>query len=110
MTGLRITVSETSEERAMPRTVTPRRQADEASPTACSPADLLPELRRTLAALARAELRNEAARERMQRESDAVGYPCPVEMEARYQRERQPHVKRLEQLQNQIRHQILGGL
>ena len=94
----------------MPRTVTPRQQAVEANPTGCYPSDLLPELRRTLAALTRAEIRNEAARERAQREPDALGHPCPVEMEARYQRERQPHVERLEQLQNLIRCQILGGL
>ena len=94
----------------MPRTVTPRRQAAEANPTACSPADLLPELRRTLAALARAELRNEVARERMKREPDALRHPCSVEMETRYQGERQRHVERLEQLQNLIRCQILGGL
>jgi hypothetical protein len=94
----------------MPRTVTPRRQAIEANPTGCHPADLLPELRRTLATLARAELRNEAARERMKREPDALRHPCSVEMETRYQGERQRHVERLEQLQNLIRCQILGGL
>ena len=94
----------------MARTVTPPRQAVEANPTGCYPADLVPELRRTLAALARAELRHEAARERTQREPDALEHLCPVEMETRYQRERQPHVERLEQLQNLIRCQILGGL
>jgi hypothetical protein len=31
-------------------------------------------------------------------------------MEARYEKERQPHVERLEKLQNLIRCQILGGL
>jgi len=94
----------------MPRMVTPRRQAVEANPRACYPADLLPELQRTLAALARAELRNEAARERIQRETGHVRHPCLDEIEARYQGVRQPHVKRLEQLQNLIRCQILGGL
>jgi hypothetical protein len=94
----------------MPRTVTPPRQAVEANPTDYYPVDLLPELRRTLAALARAEIRNEAARERTQQVPDALGHQCPVEMETRYQRERQRHVERLEQLQNLIRSQILGGL
>ena len=94
----------------MPRMVTPRRQAVEANSRACYSADFLPELQRTLAALARAELRNEAARERIQRETGQVRYLRLDEIEARYQGERQLHAKRLEQLQNLIRCQILGGL
>ncbi len=94
----------------MLRGVTPRRQAIEANANACNPADCLPELQRALAALARVELRCEAARERIQQKPDAVRPQSLIEMEARYEKERQPHVERLEKLQNLIRCQILGGL
>jgi hypothetical protein len=94
----------------MPRTFLKRQWDSHEDRAACYPDDLLPELQQTLATLAYVELRHEAARECAAREPDAVRSPSLVEIEARYQRERQPYVERLEQLQNQIRCLILGGL
>jgi hypothetical protein len=89
--------------------------------TACGPralaahtnwysSSLLPELQRTLAALADVELRYEAARERLEQSSFGVRRVCLSELNKHYQQECEPYTQRLEQLQQQIRVHILSGL
>jgi hypothetical protein len=70
----------------------------------------LPDLQRTLAALADVELRYEAARERLEHEPPSIREPFLVEIEARYRRERQPYAQRLEQLRGRVRAWIMPGL
>jgi hypothetical protein len=98
------------EEIEMPRTVSTRRWAAQVDRTDSYPDDLLPELQHTLAALAGVEVRYEAAREHLEHESPPVRQPILVEIEAHYQREREPYLQRLEQLKHQIRYCILSGL
>ncbi|QRM28330.1 hypothetical protein [Microvirga sp. VF16] len=94
----------------MPRTVSTRRRATQVDRTDCYPDDLLPELQMTLAALADVEIRYEAVCERQEHESPAVRQRFLMETEARFQREREPYIQRLEQLKHQIRCCILSGL
>jgi hypothetical protein len=74
------------------------------------PSNLLPELQRTLAALADVELRYEAARERLEQSSFGVRRVCLSELNKHYRQKREPYTERLEQLQQQIRFYILSGL
>lgn len=94
----------------MPRPVTMRHRAPEPDWDGCYPDDLLPDLQHTLAALADVELRYEAVRERLEHEPPGIREPFLVEIEARYRRERQPYVQRLEQLRRRIRARIMPGL
>ena len=94
----------------MPRPVPTRHRTPEPDRDDCYPNDLLPDLQRTLAALADVELRSEVARERLEQEPPGIREPFLVEIEARYRRERQPHVQRLEQLRERIRAWLLPGL
>jgi hypothetical protein len=94
----------------MPRTVSTRHWVAQEDHAACYPDDLLPDLQRTLATLADVEMRYEAARERLEHQPSAVRQPFLVDVEAEYQRERQPCVQRLERLQERIRVWILSGL
>ena len=94
----------------MPRPVTTRYRAPEPDQAGCYPDDLLPDLQRTLAALADVEFRSEVARERLEHEPPGIREPFLVEIEARYRRERQPYVQRLDQLRERIRGLIMPGL
>ncbi len=94
----------------MPRSTTMRHRAPDPDRDGCYPSDLLSDLQRTLADLADVELRYEAVRERLEHEPPGIREPCLVEIEARYRRERQPHVQRLEQLRERIRARIMPGL
>jgi hypothetical protein len=87
-----------------------RHRAPEPDWDGCYPDDLLPDLQQTLAALADVELRYEAVRERLEHEPPGIREPFLVEIEARYRRERQPYVQRLEQLRRRIRAWIMPGL
>jgi hypothetical protein len=86
-----------------------RHRAPEPDQDDCYPDDLLPDLQRTLAALADVELRYEAARERLEQEPPGIREPFLVEIEARSRRERQAHVQRLEQLRERIRALMMPG-
>jgi hypothetical protein len=93
----------------MPRTAsTPRWFFRKITPPCC-PDDLLPEVQRTLAALADVEVSYEEAREAFEREPPSVRQPRLVEIKARYRRERQPYVERLEHLQERIRGWLMPG-
>lgn len=94
----------------MPRPVTMRHRAPEPDRDGCNPDALVPDLQRTLAALANVELRYEAARERLGHEPPGIREPFLIEIEARYRRELQPYVLRLEQLRGRIRAWIMPGL
>lgn len=94
----------------MPQSATMRQRAPDPDRDDCYPDDLLPDLQRTLAVLADVELCYEAARERLEHEPPGIREPFLVEIEARYQRERQPYVQRLEQLREWIRASIVPGL
>jgi hypothetical protein len=97
------------EEINMPRTAsTPRWFFRKITPPCC-PDDLLPEVQRTLAALADVEVSYEEAREAFEREPPSVRQPRLVEIKARYRRERQPYVERLEHLQERIRGWLMPG-
>ncbi|WP_162820788.1 hypothetical protein [Microvirga calopogonii] len=93
----------------MPRTVSTRLRLAQEDHAACYPDDLLPDLQRTLAALVAAEIRYEEARERLAHEPPAVRSLFLVEIEARYRRERQPYLERLEHLQQRIRAWLMPG-
>lgn len=86
----------------MPRTASTRRWVAQDDHPTCHPDHLLPDLQPTLAALADVELRDEEARSRLEHEPSAVRALFLVEIEARYQRERQACIERLEQLQEWI--------
>jgi hypothetical protein len=92
----------------MPRSGAARRRDAAAEPAGWYPDDLLPQLQKTLGALADVELRYEAARERLGHEAGRTS--AEVELEARYRREREPYVQRLEQLQRRIRLLVRSGL
>jgi hypothetical protein len=66
----------------MLRSATMRHRAPDPDRDGCYPDDLLPDLQRTLAALADVELRYEAARERLEREPPGIREPSLVEIEA----------------------------
>jgi hypothetical protein len=87
----------------MPRPATMRHRAPEPDRDDCYRDDLLPDLQRTLAALADVELRHGAACERLEHEPPGIREPFLVEIEARYQRERQPYVQGLDQLRERAR-------
>jgi hypothetical protein len=93
----------------MPRPVTTHHRASERDWDDCYPNDLLPDLQRTLAALADVELRSEAARERLEQEPPGIRQPFLIEIEARYRRERQPYIERLEHFQKRIRGWLTPG-
>jgi hypothetical protein len=86
-----------------------RYRAPEPDRDDCYSDDLLPDLQRTLAALADVELRYEASRERLEREPPGIRDPFLVEIEARYRQECQPYIQRLEQLRERIRTLIMPG-
>ena len=104
------TIVTVREEIAMPRSAAMRQRVPDLDQDDHYPDDLLPDLQRTLAVLADAELRYEAARERLEHEPPGIREPFLVEIEARYRRERQPYVQRLEQLRGRIRVLIVPGL
>jgi len=93
----------------MPRTASTFLRITQEDHAACYPADLLPDLQRTLAALADAEIRYEEAREWLAHETPAARSLFLVEIEARYRRERQPYLERLEHLQKRIRAWLMPG-
>ncbi|QRM28320.1 hypothetical protein [Microvirga sp. VF16] len=66
------------------------------------PADLLPQLQSTLAALADIELRYHSDQEQLQAWAgpEAIRTRFAAQLEERYQRERNPHVQKLTELQH----------
>jgi hypothetical protein len=66
------------------------------------PADLLPQLQSTLAALADIELRYHSDQEQLQGWAgpEAIKARFAAQLEERYQRERNPYVQRLTELQH----------
>lgn len=66
------------------------------------PADLLPHLQSTLAALADIELRYQSDQEQLQAWAgpEAIKTRFAAQLEERYQRERTPYVRRLTELQH----------
>ncbi len=93
----------------MPRCGTAQRQD---AWTDCYPDSLLPQLQQALAALADVEVRYETDRESLEQWSgpEAIKNRLAAQLDERYRREREPHVQRLEQLQQQIRLLTLSGL
>ena len=77
-----------------------------------SPDNLLGEIQVTLAALADIEYRYERDRERLMQRlgPDAVFQPLWAERERRYEAEREPYRRRLEQLQRRMRRNLFSGL
>ncbi|MPR11540.1 hypothetical protein [Microvirga tunisiensis] len=77
-----------------------------------SPDDLLGEIQATLAALADVEYRYERDRERLMQQlgPDAVFQPLWAERERRYEAEREPYRRRVEQLQRRMRRNLFSGL
>jgi hypothetical protein len=75
------------------------------------PDDLLPQIQHALAALADIEVRHELDREYLEAWAgpEAIKTRLTAQLESRFQREREPCVRRLEQLQQQIRLLILPG-
>jgi hypothetical protein len=94
----------------MPRPGTTRHRAPERDRDDCYPDDLLPDLQRTLAALADVELCSEAARERLEHEPPGSENRFWSRSRPGYRLECQPHVQRLEQLRERMRAWIMPGL
>ncbi|MBQ0822858.1 hypothetical protein KBI52_21965 [Microvirga sp. HBU67558] len=88
----------------MPRSSNTSRPSTPAAQDPCYPDDLLPELQATLAALADVEVRYEGAREHLQawEGPEAIRQHLLAQLEERHQREREPHVGRLADLQYRI--------
>ncbi|QRM34302.1 hypothetical protein [Microvirga sp. VF16] len=74
--------------------------------------DFLHEIQITLAALADVEYRREKDRERLKQRfgPDAVKHRLWVERESRYQADREPYLRKLEQLRRRIRSDLFSGL
>jgi hypothetical protein len=85
----------------MPRTSTARLAPASSMQGPCYPADLLPQLQSTLAALADIELRYHSDQERLQGWAgpEAIKTRFAAQLAERYQRERTPYVHRLTELQ-----------
>ena len=77
-----------------------------------SPDNLLGEIQVTLAALADIEYRYERDRERLMQRlgPDAVFQPLWAERERRYEAEREPYRRKLEQLRRRMRRNLFSGL
>ncbi|KLK92590.1 hypothetical protein AA309_12840 [Microvirga vignae] len=85
----------------MPRSSAALRPLVPATQTSCYPDDLLDELQGALAALADLEVQYETDRERLQAWAgpDAIKRKLAAQLEERHQREREPYVQRLADLQ-----------
>ena len=96
----------------MTPTILARRIVSAATQAFWSQDDLLHELQITFAALADVEYRYERDRERLIQRfgPDAVSEPLWVERERRYEAEREPYRRRLEQLQQRMRRGSFSGL
>jgi hypothetical protein len=94
----------------MPRTSTAR--LDSAASMQCSscPADLLPQLQSTLAALADIELRYHSDQEQLREWAgpEAIKTRFAAQLAERYQRERTPFVQRLAELQHLMDRMAFG--
>jgi hypothetical protein len=86
----------------MPRTSTARLASASSMQRPSYPADLLPQLQRTLAALADIELRYHNDQEQLQGWAgpEAIKTRFAAQLAERYQRERTPYVQRLAELQH----------
>ncbi len=85
----------------MPRTSTARQASASSMQRPWYPADLLPQLQSTLAALADMELRYQSDQEQLQGWAgpEAIKTQFAAQLAERYQRERTPYVHRLTELQ-----------
>ena len=85
----------------MPRTSTARLASASSMQCPWYPADLLPQLQSTLAALGDVELRYQSDQEQLQGWAgpEAIKMRFAAQLAERYQRERTPYVQRLAELQ-----------
>ena len=86
----------------MPRTSVVRQASASATQCPWYPADLLPQLQSTLAALADVELRYHSDQEQLQGWTgpEAIKMRFAAQLAERYQRERNPYVQKLSELQH----------